>query len=172
MAEDRRRSIYVEGWRVDLVERAGVYRLVSDASIARQVARALSAAGAPAPGSVTVVLSDDDELAELNREHLGNQGPTDVLSFPMLPPETFPRPATGDGARTHIGDIAISVERATDQAEQGRGGQTGDIRWSAADELRLLVTHGTLHLCGWDHVDPADVAAMRALERRLLEGDR
>jgi probable rRNA maturation factor len=172
MAEDRRRSIYVEGWRVDLVERAGVYRLVSDASIARQVARALSSAGAPAPGSVTVVLSDDDELAELNREHLGNQGPTDVLSFPMLPPETFPRPATGDGARTHIGDIAISVERATDQAERGRGGQTGDIRWSAADELRLLVTHGTLHLCGWDHVDPADVAAMRALERRLLEGDR
>jgi probable rRNA maturation factor len=172
MAEDRRRSIYVEGWRVDLVERAGVYRLVSDASIARQVARALSAAGSPAPGSVTVVLSDDDELAELNREHLGNEGPTDVLSFPMLPPEAFPRPATGDGARTHIGDIAISVERATDQAEQGRGGQTGDIRWSAADELRLLVTHGTLHLCGWDHVDPADVAAMRALERRLLEGDR
>jgi probable rRNA maturation factor len=172
MAEDRRRSIYVEGWRVDLVERAGVYRLVSDASIARQVARALSAAGSPAPGSVTVVLSDDDELAELNREHLGNEGPTDVLSFPMLPPEAFPGPATGDGARTHIGDIAISVERATDQAEQGRGGQTGDIRWSAADELRLLVTHGTLHLCGWDHVDPADEAAMRALERRLLEGDR
>jgi probable rRNA maturation factor len=71
--------------------------------------------------------------------------------------------------RTHIGDIAISVERAIEQAEQGRGGQTGDVRWSSADELRLLVTHGTLHLCGWDHADPAEEAGMRALERRLLQ---
>ena len=50
----------------------------------------------------------------------------------------------------------------------GRGGQTGDVRWSPADELRLLVTHGTLHVCGWDHAEPAEEAAMRALERRLL----
>lgn len=70
--------------------------------------------------------------------------------------------------RTHIGDIAISVERAAEQADQGRGGQTGDVRWSLADELRLLVIHGTLHLCGWDHAEPADEAAMRALEQTLL----
>jgi probable rRNA maturation factor len=56
-----------------------------------------------------------------------------------------------------------------EQAARGRGGQTGDVRWSAADEVRLLVTHGALHLCGWDHADPADEAAMRALERRLLD---
>lgn len=141
------------------------------------VARALDAASAPAPGSVTVVLTGDDELSELNREHLGHEGPTDVLSFPMLAPEAFghgsmPKglesPAPRHGRRTHIGDIAISVERAAEQAVEGRGGQTGDVRWSVADELRLLVTHGTLHLCGWDHAEPADEAAMRALERRLL----
>ena len=63
---------------------------------------------------------------------------------------------------------AISVERATEQAVEGRGGQTGDVRWSVADELRLLVTHGTLHLCGWDHAEPADERAMRELEGRLL----
>ena len=51
---------------------------------------------------------------------------------------------------------------------QGRGGQTGDVRWTPADELRLLVTHGSLHLCGWDHAQPDEEAAMRALERRLL----
>jgi probable rRNA maturation factor len=73
------------------------------------------------------------------------------------------------GGRTHIGDIAISIERAIDQAEQGRGGHTGDVRWSPADELRLLVTHGTLHLCGWDHAEPAEEAEMRALERKLLD---
>jgi len=42
------------------------------------------------------------------------------------------------------------------------------MRWSPSDELLLLVTHGTLHLCGWDHAEPADERAMRALERRLL----
>jgi probable rRNA maturation factor len=72
------------------------------------------------------------------------------------------------GIRPHLGDIVVSVERAIEQAEAGRGGQTGDLRWSAGDELRLLVVHGTLHLCGWDHADPAEEAAMRALERRLL----
>lgn len=145
--------------------------------IAGAVARALDAASAPTPGSVTIVLTDDVELAELNREHMGVDGPTDVLSFPMLPPSAFGhgegspperRPVPAQGRRTHIGDVAISVERAIEQAEVGRGGQTGDVRWSAADELRLLVTHGTLHLCGWDHAGTAEERAMRELERRLL----
>ena len=181
MGEDRRRSIYLVPWRIDLVIRDGVKVPVPGSELARQVASALGASEAPSPGSVTVVLTDDEELAELNREHMGIDGPTDVLSFPMLPPEAFlrkdlddpgprpgkpPRLASRD--RTHIGDIAISVERALEQAEQGRGGQTGNVRWSSADELRLLVTHGTLHLCGWDHAEPAEEAAMRALEKRLL----
>ena len=141
--------------------------------MATTVARALEAAGAPTPGSVTVVLTDDEELGQLNAEHMGQEGPTDVLSFPMLEPGEFPakarKPQRGAGLpRIHIGDIAISVERAIEQAEQGRGGQTGDVRWSAADEIRLLVTHGTLHLCGWDHAEPEEEARMRALEQRLL----
>jgi probable rRNA maturation factor len=116
------------------------------------------------------------------RRTLGKTGPTDVLSFPLLPPDAFPahpgaagRPAGAavsfalpPGRRTHLGDIVISVERAIAQAEAGRGGQTGDIRWSPADELRLLAIHGALHVCGWDHADPAEEAAMRALERLVL----
>ncbi len=62
----------------------------------------------------------------------------------------------------------MSVERAIAQAEAGRGGWTGDVRWSPADELRLLVAHGTLHVCGWDHAEPVERTAMRALEARLL----
>jgi len=178
------RSIYRAPWRVDVAARPHVASPLSAGAIARAVAAALDAASAPSPGSVTVVLTDDEELSDLNREHMGHEGPTDVLSFPMLPPEWFlrdaPRPARlaptrsaaahGRRSRTHIGDIAISVERAIEQAEQGRGGHTSDIHWSPADELRLLVTHGTLHLCGWDHAEPADESAMRALERRLLSG--
>lgn len=72
------------------------------------------------------------------------------------------------GQRLHLGDIIISLERAVEQAEQGRGGQTGDVRWDARDELRLLVTHGVLHVCGWDHAEPVEEAAMRALEQQLL----
>jgi probable rRNA maturation factor len=173
VGEDRHRTLYVGPWRVDLVTRGGIEPKVAGSDLAGGIRRALDASGALAPGSVTVVLTDDEELAALNREHMGVQGPTDVLSFPMLPPDAFPRRPRRAGAklggpRTHLGDIAISVERAVEQAEEGRGGQTGDVRWSPADELRLLVTHGTLHLCGWDHAEPADEAAMRALERDLL----
>jgi len=158
-----------------VIRRSGIATpALSDAAVARTVAAALEAGGAPAPGSVTVVMTDDQELADLNRVHLDVRGPTDVLSFPMQPPEAFEvgvastEPAAAGRRRVHIGDIAISVERAIEQAMGGRGGHTGDVRWSPADELRLLVTHGTLHLCGWDHAEPGDEAAMRALERRLL----
>jgi probable rRNA maturation factor len=175
-------SIYLRPWRVDVTLREGVESSVPMAALARAMARAAEAAGAPSPASIGLILSDDEELAVLNAAHLGKSGPTDVLSFPLIPPEAFPPHdggTTGAGSRAaafplppghrpHLGDVVISVERASEQATEGRGGQTGDVRWSAADELRLLATHGTLHLCGWDHAEPAEEAAMRALESRLL----
>jgi probable rRNA maturation factor len=121
-------------------------------------------AGAPSPASLAVILSDDAELATLNETHMGHEGPTDVLSFPMLTPG-FPLPP---GRRPHLGDIIVSVERALAQAAEGRGGQTSDVSWSGADELRLLVVHGVLHVCGFDHAEAAENAAMRALESRIL----
>jgi probable rRNA maturation factor len=178
------RSLYLGPWRIDVERRDDVPRLVPAAALARAAAAALDAAGAPGPASLGLILSDDAELAALNEAHMGKSGPTDVLSFPLLPPGTYPlhagKAATTDagldepfalppGTRRNLGDIVISVERAIDQAEAGRGGQTGDIRWDARDELRLLVTHGTLHVCGWDHAEPDEEAAMRALERDLLE---
>lgn len=168
------RSIYLAPWRIDIELREGVQAPVSSAELARVVAATLDAVRAPAPAAIGLILSDDAELSSLNATHMGKAGPTDVLSFPLLPAETFaagapapdvPRPP---GSRLHLGDIIVSVERAIEQAEQGRGGQTGDIRWSPADELRLLVTHGTLHICGHDHADPAEEAAMRTVERGLL----
>ena len=168
------RSVYVGAWRVDGVIRPGVGSPLGGAALGRVIAGALDAVHAPGPASIGLVLADDAELAALNAEHMGVADPTDVLSFPLLPPDAFrrgapfpeePRPPR---TRLHLGDIVVSVERAIDQAESGRGGHTGDVRWSAADELRLLVTHGTLHVCGWDHAEPAEEAAMRALERKLL----
>ncbi len=175
------RSVYLGQWRVDVERRSDVPRIVPATVLARSIARALDAAGAPAPASIGLILSDDAELAELNAAHMGKSGPTDVLSFPLLPPDAFPdhpgrvldvssEPsfALPPRARPHLGDIVISVERAIEQAAAGRGGQTGDVRWDARSELRLLATHGTLHVCGWDHAEPDEEAAMRTLERSLL----
>jgi len=195
----RQRTVYVQPWRIDVTVRDGVDPVARIAGLCRAVALALDAAGAPTPASIGLILSDDAELAELNAAHMGSEGPTDVLSFPLLPAEAFPAheggpvrsradpnaptapsasaPASPKSAafvpppgRLHLGDIVISVERALEQAAAGRGGQTGDVRWSPAQELRLLVTHGALHVCGWDHANPAEEAAMRALEQRLLAG--
>lgn len=168
------RSIYRPPWRIDIDRRPGVSAPIPDAEIARLVGRALDAARAPSPASIGVILSEDGELAALNAEHMGKDGPTDVLSFPLLSPEAFtpgapppevPRPPR---SRLHLGDLILSVERAAEQADAGRGGQTGDVRWSVVDELRLLVVHGVLHICGRDHAEPDEEREMRALEARIL----
>lgn len=91
----------------------------------------------------TCMLTDDRELIRLNRMFLGNDYPTDVLSFP-----------SGGGAS--LGELAISVERAQDQAEEHGH--------SAVDEIRILMLHGVLHLLGMDH--ESDRGAMARAERR------
>ena len=166
-----------------MTTRSGVPRVLPTIALVRAMVAALDAAGAPRPASIGLILTDDRELAELNAEHMGVSGPTDVLSFPMLDPDAFPphpgraSPAGSPvvaafvqppGTRPFLGDVVVSVERAIDQATAGRGGWTGDRRWAPSDELELLVSHGTLHVCGWDHAEPAEEAAMRRLEARLL----
>jgi len=167
---------------VEVVVRADVPELLTIEECQQVLAAAVSAAGAPEGSAITLTLSDDVELAALNAEHMGVEGPTDVLSFPLLPPSAFPEHPGQDPAGREavdafptppdepvdLGDIVVSVERAIDQAEGGAGGQTSDLRWAPTDELRLLITHGGLHICGWDHAEPTEEAAMRALERQLL----
>jgi probable rRNA maturation factor len=187
-AGERSRPIYVRPWRIDLVIREGVEPVVPGARLARLVAAALERAGAPGRASIGLVLAGDRELARLNREAMGKRGPTDVLSFPLLPPEAFPphpgreagagaaggAPAPGrafalpPGVRAHRGDVVVSVERAVAQAREGRGGHDGRTRWGPADELCLLVVHGVLHVCGWDHAEATEQAAMRAVESEIL----
>jgi probable rRNA maturation factor len=168
---------------VEVVVRADVPDLLPVEACQTTLAAAVRAAGAPEGSTITLTLSDDAELAALNAEHMGKDGPTDVLSFPLLPPSAFPEHVGQDpavraavdafpvppGESVDLGDIVVSVERAIDQAKGGAGGQTSDVRWAPTDELRLLITHGGLHVCGWDHALPEEEAAMRALERRLLD---
>jgi probable rRNA maturation factor len=186
--QDRGRVVYRPPWRIEITRRAGVASVLPDRHLVDAIDRALDSAGAPRPAAIGLILTGDAEIAALNHTHMGHRGPTDVLSFPLLPASAFPRhsgqPRATDrdpgqetreaafarppGRRVHLGEIVVSVERACEQAEAGRGGQTGTVRWSAQDELRLLVTHGVLHLCGWDHADSSEEAAMRSIESRLL----
>jgi probable rRNA maturation factor len=182
-------SIYLPPFRIDITVRPEIPHVVSRSRVAAAVRAALEAAGAPGPASIGVVLSSDGELAELNAIHMGASGATDVLSFPFFPAEAFPAHERGvpvardpwvaaalkqafalpPGLRAHLGDLIVSVERAIAQAEHGRGGQTGNVAWSAGEEMLLLAVHGTLHVCGWDHAEPVEEAAMRGLETRVLE---
>jgi len=107
-----------------------------------------------ADADITIVLTDDAQLHELNRDYLGVDAPTDVLSFPADESD----PETG---ATYLGDILISIPRAAQQA------QTGGHPVEA--EVQLLVVHGVLHLLGHDHAEPEEKARMWAEQAKVLE---
>lgn len=105
-------------------------------------------------GDLSIVLTDDAQLHELNRDYLGIDAPTDVLSFSAS--ETDP-----ETARRYLGDILISVPRADEQARAAGH--------ALEAETQLLVVHGTLHLLGFDHAEDADKARMWKAQSEVLE---
>jgi len=120
-------------------------RFAVDAAALESVAdRALAAVGRPG-AEMSVTVTNDRRLHELNRVYRGKDKPTDVLSFPY------------DEEGGPVGDVVISVDRALAQADE-RG-------HSLQRELELLTLHGTLHVCGYDH--ETDDGEMNGLERRL-----
>ncbi len=109
-------------------------------------------------GEVTLVITDDAAVADLNRAYLGIDGPTDVLSFPAQEPA--PGFVSAPEMANYLGDILIALPYTRRQAAAfGR---------HLRDELRLLAVHGTLHLLGYDHAEPDDEAAMWARQDAVL----
>jgi len=98
---------------------------------------------------------DEQPMADLNAEHMGAAGPTDVLSFPVDDPAEVP-----DGVPVLLGDVVVCPTVAERQAP----GHAGDYH----SELVLLLVHGVLHLLGHDHAEPAEKAAMQVREREHL----
>lgn len=126
----------------------------SDTTLLERAARfTLDHENAPANAELTIVLADDAQLRELNREYLGIDSPTDVLSFPSseIDPET---------ESPYIGDIILSIPRAMQQAEAAGH--------RVEDEAQLLVVHGTLHLLGHDHAEPEDKARMWQAQAEVM----
>jgi len=103
---------------------------------------------------LSIVLTDNAKLRQLNRDYLGVDAPTDVLSFPAS--ETDPE--TGS---QYIGDIIISIPYATKSAEKAGH--------PLESEVQLLVVHGVLHLLGHDHAEPKEKTKMWKAQAEILE---
>ena len=126
----------------------------------------------PYEAEVSVILTDNAAIQELNREYRQVDAPTDVLSFPML---SFEResdfshvedcvedcfnPETGELV---LGDMILSVEKVMEQAEK--------YGHSRERELAFLVTHSMLHLCGYDHMEEAEREEMERRQDDILSG--
>jgi probable rRNA maturation factor len=123
--------------------------------------RVLKSEGVPDNVELAIVLVGKDEMAGYNQRFMERSGPTDVLAFPVdqLVPGQLPT-TIANGQPLSLGDIFICPDVVGEQA--------AEMGVSLNDEMALIVTHGILHLLGYDHSDPADAAKMSARERELL----
>ena len=125
----------------------------------------------PYEAEVNVILTDNQAIQEINREHRQIDAPTDVLSFPMVDYEApsdfdhvedavedYFNPETGE---LMLGDIVISVDKVEEQAEKYGHSQTR--------ELAFLVAHSMLDLCGYDHMEEEERLLMEARQNEILE---
>ena len=118
---------------------------------------------------VELTLAGDAEMTRLNFDHMSERGPTDVLSFPLHEwtvdagaSHLADDDAVGPPGPMLLGDVVIDVDQAERQARDGS--------WSVAEEMVLLVIHGTLHLLGHDHAELDEEVAMRDVEHHVLRG--
>jgi probable rRNA maturation factor len=115
-----------------------------------------------AAAEVSIALIDGETMRRLNREHLGHDYDTDVLSFLLDsegdgPPDPDAPRGTG---KTLDGEVLISTDTASRAA--------ADFGWSVEDEVILYLVHGLLHLAGYDDLSPDEKAVMRSRERAHL----
>jgi len=120
------------------------------------VAAALAAVEIDGQADVVVLLCNDAEMRELNREYRKKDKATNVLSFPA------PKAMRVKGVLEHLGDVALGLETCVREAkEQGK---------SLKNHVMHLSVHGTLHLLGYDHMTDEEADEMESLERDILEG--
>ena len=111
---------------------------------------------------VYITLTNNEEIHKINKEYRDVDRPTDVLSFPMYDRVDIPKlkEDTNDGIEKILGDIIVSIEKVKEQAKE--------FGHSFERELAYLVTHGMLHLLGYDHIIEEEQKIMRQREEEIL----
>ena len=117
----------------------------------------------PALVEISVRLTSDAEVRQLNRQYRDKDRPTNVLSFPMIQPDLLDTVAqNSDDGEVLLGDIVLAHDVcAAEAAEKGV---------AMADHATHLIVHGTLHLLGYDHQADAEAEGMEGVERAVLSG--
>ena len=136
---------------------------------------------APTPSEMSLAFVDTAAITDLNRQYKGNDAPTDVLAFPAAEGPAAEGSAAegpageelaGDSAGTLLGDVVVCPEIAQRNVLDCNHYSPAHFDHPALDEttaeVALLVAHGTLHLCGYDHVEPEERELMFARQQSHL----
>lgn len=143
---------------VTLIDQSSVIDGLTEIAVTRLVAFVLSEESQHGNWTVSVVLSDDASLRALHREFMGLDAETDVMTFPLTGARGDD---VGEPGGNPGGDIVVSVERAAAQAL--------DYGLTTVEEVRFLIVHGLLHLCGWTDSLPEEQTRMLERQQILLQ---
>ena len=149
-------AISSEGWP------AGGLDALADKSVKHTVAATVHAEliTTLVPIEISIRLTTDTEVHNLNRQYRHQDKPTNVLSFPMVQPDLIDTISNTDDGEVLLGDIVLAYETCAREA-QDRG-------VSLEDHATHLIVHGVLHLLGYDHMTDADAVAMEAIEQSVM----
>lgn len=136
----------------------------------RTVDAVLDLEGCPYEAEVSLLITDDESVREINKEQRGIDSPTDVLSFPMVQydsPGDFSHLEEMDDCfnietgELMLGDIVLSYERVKSQASE--------YGHSQLREFAFLIVHSMLHLIGYDHIEDKDRILMEDRQRKVMD---
>jgi probable rRNA maturation factor len=148
---------------INTIVEKGFGKLVKRDWLRRVAEKVLTAENAGSAAEVSLMITGQEKVHELNRQYLGEDRPTDVLAFPMQSvPDTAERSpfiAPPDGIK-HLGEVIISYPQAVIQA--------AERQHPVKKEMALLIIHGILHLLGYDHDVPEAERQMRTREAEIL----
>ena len=138
------------------LEIEGFDELVNEEEIREYVQKVLEKEyESESPVYMSLLFTGNDEIQVINREYRDKNQPTDVISFAYHETEDF-----DIGPYDTLGDIVISLERVVEQAKE--------YNHSDKRELFYVLTHGILHLLGYDHIEEEERKEMRAKEEEIL----
>lgn len=138
------------------IEVEGYPEILNEEKIEKYIKEAIMDEFTPEkPVYLSIAVVDNERIQEINRDFRGKDMPTDVISFAYHETEDY-----DIGPYDTLGDIVISMERVAEQAK--------DYGHSVTREFFYVLTHGLLHLLGYDHIEEAEKAEMRIREEEIL----